>query len=370
MTDYYAVLGVPKSATAEQIKKAYRELALRYHPDRNKDAGAEAKFKEINEAYAVLGDAEKRQQYDAYGPEGFSQKYTADDIFRGSNFQDIFKEMGININMGGFGSGDFFGGGFGQQQGDVGQSILYRMDITLHDAADGATKEIGVKHVKACDSCKGSGGEPGSRITKCSGCRGTGYVTVIQNSFLGRIQTTSPCQRCMGSGKSYERKCRRCGGSGGAVATEKVQVKIPAGVRSGMRLKLAGMGDFGRDGSGDLYIDINELSDRTFKRDEDDIIAEIEVPFYTAILGGEISVPSLDGTRKIDIAQGTAPGTRLMIKGAGIKRFNGSSRGDEIVVVNVQIPKSLSSGERELIEKFREAKGGNSAQGNKKFGLF
>ncbi|MCL5413467.1 MAG: DnaJ domain-containing protein [Candidatus Marsarchaeota archaeon] len=375
MVDYYSVLGVQKNATSDQIKKAYRDLALKYHPDRNPDKAEAEHFKEINEAYAVLSNDEKRKQYDAYGPEGFSQKYSAEDIFRGSNVQDILKEMGINLNFG-FGGQDLFGGmfGMGQQQGDIGQSILYRMDVTLHDIANGSTKEILVKHVKKCGECGGSGGDPGSRLAKCSECKGTGYRTVIQNSFFGRIQTTSICNRCMGKGKKYEKMCRSCNGKGGVVASEKVQVRIPAGIKSGMRLKLEGMGDFGGDGAGDLYIDINVLNDKTFSRDGDDIITEISVPFYTAILGGDATAPTLEGNRRIRIEQGTAPGTRISIKDAGIRRFGGSSRGDEIVIVNIYIPKSLSAKERELVEELRDLKGdagtGNAGSGGRRFGIF
>ncbi len=371
MPDYYSVLGVPKDATTDQIKKAYRELALKFHPDRNKDKDAENKFKEINEAYAVLSNDEKRKQYDAYGPEGFGQRYSEQDIFRGSNIQDILNEMGINLNFG-FGGQDLFGGmfGMGQQRGDVGQSVLYRMDVTLKDAANGATKEIMVKHVKECSACGGTGGDQGSKLTKCSECRGTGYRTVTQNSFFGRIQTTSVCNRCMGKGKTYERRCRACNGKGGVVANEKVQVRIPAGIKSGMRLKLEGMGDFGGDGSGDLYIEMNVLNDRTFRRDGDDIITEVSIPFYTAILGGEVTVPTLDGDRKIHIGPGTAPGSKVEINGAGMKRFNGSTHGNEIVIVKVDIPKSLSAGEKEMIEKFRDMNADASSQGGRRFGIF
>ncbi len=372
MVDYYSVLGVPKTASADQIKKAYRELALKYHPDRNKSSGAEEKFKEINEAYAVLSDDTKRKQYDAYGPEGFSQRYTEQDIFRGSNVNDLLREMGIDLNFG-FGGGEslfqMFGGTQVNRQ-DLGQNILYRMDITLKEAANGATKEITVRHVKECDNCSGTGGEPGSKVTKCAECRGSGYVTEVRNSFFGRIQTTAPCQKCSGTGKRYEKKCRACNGRGGVVANERVQVNVPAGIASGMRLKLGGMGDFGRDGKGDLYIEINELKDSVLQRDGYNIIANIYVPFYTAILGGEVKVPTIDGEKTLEIPQGTAVGTRIAIRGAGIKHFNSSSKGDEIIVVNIEIPRNLPASRRKLIEEFRDNSGGVSGQDQKRFGLF
>ncbi|MHB1829888.1 MAG: molecular chaperone DnaJ [Candidatus Micrarchaeaceae archaeon] len=367
MADYYHILGVQKSAGLDEIKKAYRELALKYHPDRNKEKGAEEKFKEINEAYAVLSDEQKRKQYDAYGPEGFSQRYTADDIYKGSNVQDILREMGINLNFG-FGNSDMFGGAQEQQHG---QDVLYRMDVTLQDVAKGSSKTISVRHVKMCSSCRGNGAEPGTRQLKCPECRGSGYVNVIRNSFFGRIQTTSVCQKCMGEGKTYEKKCRECGGKGGVVANESVQVNIPQGIGTGMRLKLDGLGDFVRGGgSGDLYIEINELPDSLLKRDGNNIIANANVPFYTAILGGEISVPAIDGMKTIDIAPGTAPGTRIVVRGAGIKHLNSNSKGDEIVVVNVNIPKSISASERELIERYRDGEKKTGSHGDRKFGIF
>ncbi len=370
MVDYYSVLGVPKDADQESIKKAYRELALKYHPDRNKSKEAEEKFKQINEAYAVLGDQEKRKQYDAYGPEGFSRRYTTDDIFRGSNIQDLLKDMGINF---GFGGDDIFSQMFGggQQGGEVGGSILYRLDISLLESARGASKEIEIKHIKECDRCGGSGGEPGAKVLKCPECGGSGSVTVVRESFFGRIQTTTTCNRCSGTGRVYERKCRVCSGKGGVVATEKVQVKIPAGISSGTRLKLRGMGDFGRDGSGDLYIEIREREDAELKREGYNIIANAKVPFYTAILGGKARVPSLEGPKEVDIPQGTAPGSRLVMKGWGIKHFNSGGIGDEIVIVNVEFPKSMTQTERNLIEEFRKGREGEPSQrGGRRFGVF
>ena len=371
MADYYKTLGVQKGAGLDEIKRAYRELALKYHPDRNKDKGAEDKFKEINEAYAVLSDEKKRKQYDTYGPEGFSQRYTADDIYRGSDVQDILREMGINLNFG-FGNGDIFGSAFGgghEQQ--HGQDVLYRMDVTLQDVAKGSTKNISVRHVKVCGQCGGNGAEPGTKLVKCAECRGSGYVNVIRNSFFGRIQTTSACQKCMGEGKTYEKKCRECGGKGGVVTNESVQVNIPQGIGTGMRLRLDGLGDFVRGGgSGDLYIEINEVPDSSLKRDGNNIIANANVPFYTAILGGEISVPAIDGMKTIEIAPGTAPGTRIVVRGAGIKHLNSSSKGDEIVIVNVNIPKSISSSERELIERYRDGDRKTGSHGDRKFGIF
>ena len=210
-------IGIPKNADADQIKKAYRDLALKFHPDRNKSPEATEKFKEINAAYAVLSNDEKRRQYDAYGPEGFSKRYTEQDIFRGSNIEDLLKEMGINLNFG-FGGGDnlfqMFGGAQMNQQ-DMGQSILYRMDITLREAANGATKEVTVKHVKACDSCSGTGRRAGFESNQMPGMRGLWLCHRCKKLILRTIRTAETVEKCLGTGKRYEKRCRACGGKGG-----------------------------------------------------------------------------------------------------------------------------------------------------------
>ena len=372
MEDYYSLLGVQKNATKEEIKKAYRDLALKYHPDRNKDAGAEEKFKKINEAYAVLSDETKRRQYDAYGPEQFGRQYSEQDIFRNFNFGDLFKEMGANINMGD-GDFDIFGNFFGQgQRGrDVGQSILFRMDLTLEEISDGAQKEITLRHRKKCAHCGGSGGEPGSKQSKCPKCEGAGRVTVITSSFLGRIQSVTTCDICAGSGKVYERRCRTCNGKGGVIGNDKINITIPAGVKEGMRLKLDRMGDFGKDASGDLFIEVHLLKHKIFERvNDNDIFAEVSVPFYKLILGGKALVPTLKGEKEISIDQGTEPGKKITIKGEGIKKFGSASRGDEILRINASLPKNLTPEEREAIEHFRDASESGKEDSKKRFGFF
>ncbi len=372
MRDYYDVLGVPKASTQDQIKKAYRDLALKYHPDRNKSADAESKFKEINEAYAVLGNPEKRQRYDTYGPEQFGQRYSEEDIFRGFNFQDIFRDIGLNVDFGmGSDPGGMFSRFFGQQPGpEQGRSLLYRLDLRLEEVAEGAKKDISVKHVRACGSCGGSGAEPGSKVIKCNECRGAGRVRRTSNTLFGQVQVVSACDRCSGTGKVHEKSCRHCGGTGGEVATEKVNVDIPAGVSDGMRLRLEGMGDYSRYGKGDLYIEINTLPHTTFKRDGDNILASVTIPFYLAILGGEAEVPTLKGGKKVFIEPGTQPNVGLLIKGHGVRRFRGSSYGDEIVTINVEMPKVLSAEERDLIERFRTLRDGSEGDPKKRFWKF
>jgi molecular chaperone DnaJ len=371
--DYYGILGVAKGTSQAQIKEAYRKLVLKYHPDVNKSDEAKTKMQEINEAYAVLGNEEKRKQYDTYGPDMFNRQYSQEDIFRGVNFEDIFRDIGFNVNFGGFGSEDLFGSFFGgqAQKRNVGQSILYRMDLSLDEIARGTKKKITIKHLKACSRCSGSGGEPGSKPAKCPKCKGVGYVSKQQRSMFGSINTVTTCEACGGAGTYYDKQCRTCSGKGGIVASENVEVSIPAGVTDGMRLRLEGMGDFGKDGNGDLYIEIRELKHHLFKRNGDNILAEVSVPYYTAILGGGITVPTLlHGTKEIEIEGGTQAGKRIFLRDEGIKRFNGSAIGDEIISINISIPKDLSKDEKDLIEKLKELGEEHKGTSKKKFGFF
>ena len=376
--DYYSILGVPKTASTDDIKRAYRDLALKYHPDRNKTKEAEEKFKVINEAYAVLGDPEKRKQYDAYGPEQFGQRYSADDIFRGFNFEDIFRDLGINVGFGNVGnfssSGDIFDMLFSQGFGtrsrglDEGQSILYRMDVSLEDVANGAEKEVTLRHVKKCDRCNGTGAEPGSKIVKCDRCNGSGYITIVRNSMFGRMQTTTTCDKCGGTGKRYEKACRQCHGKGGVVGEDKVSVKIPAGVEDGMRLRLKGMGDYSTGVPGDLFIEVHVQRHKFFRREGNDIYAEVSIPFYVAALGGRVDAPTLRGTKSIDIQPGTQPDTKIVLDGEGLKSFRGGRQGDEVITVNVSLPKNLSREEEELMKRFRDLDSGSEHKDRHWFG--
>jgi molecular chaperone DnaJ len=364
--DYYNTLGVAKNASPEEIKKAYRELALKFHPDRNKDKSSEEKFKEINEAYAVLSDPEKRRQYDSFGPAGFGQRYNQDEIFRNVNFEQIFKDMGINF---GFGQGDdIFGSFFGQQMGgqrEVGQSILYKMDLNLAEVAKGTQREVMIRHQKRCDRCSGTGAEPGSKMIKCPDCSGTGRIAKTTNTFFGRMQTVTTCGRCGGKGKSYEKRCKTCNGRGGVIANEKIVVTIPAGVSEGTRLRLDGMGDFGADGNGDLFVEVHELKNSQFDREGDNIHTRVRIPFYMAILGGKVTVPTLDGDKEMTLEPGTQQGKSITLKGGGIKRLRGSGSGDEIVSIDIDLPKSLTQEQRDLMEKFRQS----DQSGKRKFGF-
>jgi molecular chaperone DnaJ len=362
--DFYNTLGVSKSASQDEIKKAYRDLALAYHPDRNKSKEAEEKFKKINEAYAVLSDPEKRKQYDVMGSDMFNQRYSEEDIFRNFNFNDIFKEMGININFGNM-SGMFSQG----MENDVGESILYRLSITLEEAATGTEKEISVRHLTECQRCKGTGAEPNSKIVTCNKCNGSGYMRSVTNTMFGRMERIIQCDRCGGSGKRYEQPCLKCRGKGTESKEEKIKVKIPYGIRNGMRLRLKGMGDFGKEGKGDLYVEVEIKKHKIFTREEDDIYTSIEIPFYKAILGGSIEVPSLTGIKTVNIQQGTQPNSKIVLRREGIHSMNSSSYGDEIVELKVNIPKSISEKEKEIIDEYRKLDE-SEANKKKKFGIF
>lgn len=366
--DFYKLLGVQKNATQDQIKQAYRDLALKYHPDRNKDKSAEETFKKINEAYAVLGDPEKRKHYDMMGSEAFSRKYSEEDIFRGFNFQDIFKDMGVNVNFG-FGEDDIFNpfGAAQGRQGDVGQSILYKLSITLQEAAQGVEKEISLKHTVACSRCKGTGGEPDSEKITCPTCEGTGYQRTIRNTILGRMQTVVVCPRCAGMGQQYKKQCRQCNGNGREVRNERIKVNIPYGVMDNMRLRYQGMGDFGRDSKGDLYLEVEVKEDKNFTRDGDDLYTQITIPFYKAILGAEVDVPTLFGSKKVIIDPGTQPNTKILIKREGMRRMNSDYRGNEIVEIKVEIPKHLSREESDVISKYKNLKESDGQAPKRKF---
>lgn len=367
--DYYDILGVSKTATPDQIKGAYRDLALKFHPDRNKDKDAEARFKEINEAYAVLSDQEKRRQYDTFGPEQFDRQYTQEDIFRNFDFEDIFKSMGFDFGAG-FGGEDFFESMFGfnpHARGAVGNDILARVQISLHEAAHGTKQSITVRHIKACERCHGNGAEPGSKIIKCERCNGSGQMRSTRRTPFGIMQTIGTCQKCRGSGKTFEKACKRCSGSGVVNSEDNVEVTIPKGIFTGTRLRLAGMGDYGNGEPGNLYIDVEVKEDRTFKRIGDDIHVNVSVPLHVALLGGEISVPVLDGSKRIRIEEGTQNNTRITLKNEGMPHFRGSGKGDQVVNVTVDIPKRLSKEQKDLVRRFS-----NLDNDDKKriFGLF
>ncbi len=368
--DFYDVLGVKKGASLDEIKQAYRKLALQYHPDRNKSKEAEEKFKEINEAYAVLSNPEKRKQYDAYGPDQFNQRFSEEDIFRGFDFQNIFRNMGFDVGdqgFSGFGNIDdifdnLFNRGSQYGQGTRGNDILARVRLSMLEAVNGATKTLTIKHIAQCDRCAGTGAEPGSKVITCPTCNGRGQVANARRTPFGVMQTITTCPTCGGSGKVPEKKCRKCGGTGRIQKDDSVEVEIPKGVDTGTRLRLRGLGDYGTSRRGDLYIDVEVEPDPRFKRKGDDLVTTIHVPFYTAILGGTIEAPTIDGSESVKISPGTQSGDTAVIKGKGVPRFNRAGVGDEIIRIQVDLPKKMTQEQEELIRKYAETEGDSSSK--------
>ncbi|OIO20941.1 molecular chaperone DnaJ, partial [Candidatus Micrarchaeota archaeon CG1_02_47_40] len=341
---------VSKSASKEEIKKAYRILALKFHPDRNKETGAEEKFKEISEAYAVLSDEGKRKNYDAYGHAGFDQRYTQEDIFRGADFEDIFGEFGA----GGFEDvfSSFFGGGRRRRRRDTGADLQYDLEITLEEAAKGIKKKISIPHNVECEKCGGLGAKSKSDIKTCSSCRGSGYVqSMKQMGPFGRFVSTSTCSNCGGAGKEIASPCHFCDGRGRVRKTEEVEISIPEGVDEGQHLRLSGMGEFGRDGNGDLFVVVHVKEHKLFKREGDDIYLDVPISFAQAALGGEIEVPTVLGERaKLKVPAGTQTHTLFRLKGEGMPAIRGG-RGDEYVRAVVQTPTNLGKEEKEAVKK-------------------
>jgi len=352
--DYYDVLNVPKKASKEEIKKAYRKLALKYHPDRNKSPDAEEKFKELSEAYAILSDEEKRMQYDQFGHAGISGRYTWDDIFRGVDFENIFREMGFGF--GGFGTifDMFFKGRSRQRYGpQKGRSLRYDLEITLEDAAFGLNTEIDVPRSEVCDFCNGSGAKPGTSPKKCSECNGTGEIRQTRTFGFTHFTEVKPCNRCAGKGTIIEYICKDCKGTGTIQRTRKIRVKIPPGIDRGYNLKLSGQGEAGIRGGppGDLYVVIHLKPHRIFKRSDDDILYEANIGFPQAALGTRINVPTLDGKASLKIPAGTQSGTVFRLKRKGIPHLHGFGRGDELIRVIVRTPTKLSQQEKKLFKE-------------------
>ncbi len=366
--DYYKILGVGKNASQDEIKSAFRALALKYHPDRNKEKGAEEHFKSINAAYAVLSDPEKRKQYDAYGPDAFSQRYSQEDIFRNFDFESVFRNMGFDI-----GGDDIFSSmfGFGQQgrRADIGNDILASVRITIEEAARGATKRLRISHIKACDRCGGRGGEPGTKEIQCSRCGGSGHVQQTARTPFGMIRTVGACDRCGGRGRYFERACRKCNGSGAMRVNDEVEVAIPKGVDTGSRLRLQGMGDFGKDRVGDLYIDIEVQESRLFRREGDMLYNELHIPLHIALLGGEAMVQTIGGGRKVRIEPGVQNNSKIVLRGEGMPHMRGSSKGDHVATVIVDIPKHLSDEQRRLVKKLADLNADDEDK-VRKFGIF
>ncbi len=366
--DYYEVLGVGKGASQDEIKKAYRSLAKKYHPDMNPgDKEAEAKFKEANEAYDVLSDSEKRQKYDQFGHAAFDP---ASGGFGGGGFGGGF---------GGFDFGDifssFFGGGDGGSSRRAnmavdGDDILTRVTISFEEAAFGCKKEISFARVEGCSHCGSSGAKKGTKAETCSTCRGTGQVTVKQQTMLGYMQSQRPCSACRGTGKIIKEPCQNCNGKGFVKVNKKLEVTIPEGIASGQRIVLRGQGSAGRNGgqNGDLVIEVRVKPHSIFAREGDNLYCEIPISFTEAALGGEIEVPILGGkTEKFDIPEGTKTGTAFTLKGKGISNINNPRRkGDLIFTVNIETPKNLSGEQKKILRSFAQTFGEEHEDNNRK----
>ncbi len=361
--DYYEVLGVDKSADDTSIKKAYRTLAKKYHPDMNPgDAEAEARFKEVNEAYDVLSDPDKKAKYDQYGHAAFDPASGGGSGFGG------FGDFGFDISD--IFSSFFGGGGSTQRNGPVrGSNITVRLTLTFEEAVFGCKKEISYQKVQKCGECSGTGAAKGTSPKTCDHCRGTGYVTVQQRTMMGMMQTRKQCDHCKGTGKIVETPCTNCRGSGYTRVTKKLDVNIPAGIDDGQQIGLRGQGSDGANGGGpgDLNIIISVRPDAVFERDGYDLYCEVPITYAEATLGAEIDIPTLEGTQKFTIPEGTQTGTMFTLRNKGVQQVNGKNRGNLNITVVVEVPKGLNREQKDLLEKFAASCGEDNYNKRTKF---
>ena len=351
--DYYEVLGIQKNATESEIKKAYLGMAKKYHPDKNPgDKEAEAKFKEANEAYSVLSDSDKRSQYDRFGHSAFEAGGGGAGGFGGFSggfdFGDIFSS--------------FFGGGGGGRRQNApmeGDDVLARVTLSFEEAVFGCKKDVSFNRIEACADCGGSGAEKGSKVESCSRCHGTGRVTVQQRTVLGMMQTQQTCDSCRGRGKVILSPCRNCKGSGYVKLTKTISVTIPAGISEGQRVVLRGQGSAGRNGgrSGDLVIEVHVRPHAIFERDGNNLYCEIPISFTEAALGADIEIPTLEGKQSYHIPDGTQTGTGFTLRGKGVPDLHSKRRGDLIITVNVEVPKTLSAEQKRILQEFAKSCG-------------
>lgn len=350
--DYYEVLGVPRSADAQELKKAYRKLAMEYHPDRNPSEDAAAKFKEINQAYEVLSDDQKRQMYDRFGHAGV-------DGNQGSGFD------GFQGFEGGFGDifDAFFGGGqrgARRRRGPArGADLRFNLRLSFEEAVFGVEKEIEFQRQERCERCSGKGAEPGTELATCPDCNGAGEIRRSQQSIFGQFVNVAPCGRCSGEGRIVPNPCEDCRGTGRLRAPRKIAVKVPAGVDDGSQIRLAGEGEAGARGGepGNLYVVLQVAEHERFERVEDHIVLELPVNVAQAALGAELSIPTLDGDMTFEVPAGTQSGEDFVIRGKGVPRLRGAGRGDMVVRVTVVVPESLNDEQRDLLEKLAETMG-------------
>ncbi len=355
--DYYEVLGVPRGAGEEEIRKSFRKLAMEYHPDRNKNPDAGERFKEVNEAYQVLSDPEKRARYDRFGHAGVraNGEYARD--FEG--YGDVF---------GGFGDifDSFFGGGARARNApQAGNDILVEMGLTFEEAAFGTERQVEVQRIELCSRCSGRGAEPGTQPITCGTCRGSGQVRRAQRSVFGQFVQVAPCPSCGGRGQVLSNPCKKCRGAGRERVTHKAVVKIPAGVDSGTRVRLTGEGDVGVNGGppGNLYVDLRVAAHSLFQREGADLLYELPVDFTQAALGDVVEVPTLEGKEQLRIPSGTQPGAVFRLKGRGVAHLNSRQRGDLVVKTRLVVPTSVDSEQRRLLEELARSLRKNDGKG-------
>lgn len=379
--DLYEALGLSKGATDDEIKKAYRKLAKKYHPDLNPgDKEAEAKFKEISEAYEILSDPQKRSNYDQFGTAdpmgggaggygGFNGFSGFSGGFNGSNFEFTGGFGGINDIFEAFFDGGASGGARTSAGPKRGSRITAKVTLSFEEAAKGVTKEIEVERMEKCETCKGTGAKPGTNVKTCSTCNGTGQIQSYQNTILGRIATSRPCQNCHGEGTIIETPCPECRGKKNVRKKVKISVKIPAGIDNGQAISLKGQGQPGEKGApaGDLHVVISVRPHKIFTRDGNDLYCNIPITFVQAAVGAVIEVPTLSGKVKFDLPEGTQPGTKFRLKGKGIKDVNGYGVGDLYITVNVEVPKKLNSEQKKALDNFAKVCGEDAYETRKSF---
>ena len=372
--DFYEILGVEKNADEKTIKKAYRKVAMQYHPDRNPDdKAAEEKFKEAAEAYEVLSDDDKKARYDRYGHAGVNQNgggfsggsMNMEDIF--ANFGDIFGDAGSPFES-------FFGGGRRTQsrRGQKGSNIRIKVALTLEEVQLGVTKKIKVKKQIQCKPCDGSGAKDSNAVSTCSTCGGSGYVRQVKSTFLGQMQTTTVCPTCQGAGQQISAYCSTCKGDGTVYDSETIEIDIPAGVEEGMQLSMRGKGNAGKRGGpkGDLLINIEVKSHESFSRDGQNVIYDLFLNFADTALGTSVEVPTLGGKVKIKVPAGTPAGKIFRLRGKGLPSVQGYGNGDQLINVNIWTPKKLSKEEKEMMEKLRSSENFIPAPGANEKGFF
>ena len=363
--DYYEVLGVSKGASDDEIKKAYRKLAKKYHPDMNPgDKEAEAKFKEVNEAYSVLSDEQKRARYDQFGHAGVDPNYGAGGPgggFGGFDMGDIDLGDIFGSFFGGGGFGGFGGGGARRNGPQKGESLRANLTITFEEAAFGCEKEINLNRTEECDECHGSGCQPGTTAETCPDCRGTGVVRVQQRTGGFAFSSTAACTRCRGTGKIIHSPCKSCGGSGSVKKSKRITVTIPAGIDDGQAVSLRGQGNAGKNGgpAGDLIVGVRVKPHPQFRRDGTTVLYEQPVTFFQATLGAELEIPTIDGKVKYTLPAGTQTGTTFRLRGKGIPELRGRGRGDQYVTIRVQVPTSMNAEQKEALRAFAQAMGEN-----------